>query len=59
MGGGEEKLGVGREKAKQFLRENPKLMKESKEKSWEAVEKGEAPDEEAGVAGADAVADEG
>ena len=57
--GGEEKLGVGREKAKQFLRENPKLMKEIKEKIWEAVEKGEAPDEEAGVAGADAVADEG
>ncbi|MBI4427295.1 MAG: recombinase RecA [Candidatus Magasanikbacteria bacterium] len=56
---GEEKLGVGREKAKQYLRENPKLMKEIREKIWEAAEKGEAPDEEAGVAGADAVADEG
>ena len=54
---GEEKLGVGREKAKQYLRENPKLMKEISEKIWEAVEKGEAPDEEAGVAGADAIAD--
>ena len=56
---GEEKLGVGREKAKQYLRENPKLMKEISEKIWEAVEKGEAPEEETGVAGADAMADEG
>ena len=43
---GEEKLGVGREKAKQFLRENPKLMKSIRAKIWEAVEKGEAPEEE-------------
>ncbi|MBI5221937.1 MAG: DNA recombination/repair protein RecA, partial [Candidatus Magasanikbacteria bacterium] len=56
---GEEKLGVGREKAKQYLRENPKLMKEIREKIWEAVEKGEAPEEESGVAGGDEVADEG
>ncbi len=42
---GEEKLGVGREKAKQYLRENPKLMKEIREKVWEAVERGEAPEE--------------
>ena len=56
---GEEKLGVGREKAKQYLRENPKLMKEIREKIWEAAEKGEAPDEEAGLAGGDAVTDEG
>ena len=43
---GEEKLGVGREKAKQFLRENPKLMKDISKQIWEAVKKGEAPEEE-------------
>lgn len=48
---GEEKLGVGREKAKQYLRENPKLMKKIKDSIWEAVKKGEAPDEEEGKAG--------
>jgi len=48
---GEEKFGVGREKAKQFLRENPKLMKELKAKIWEVVKQGEAPDEEERVAG--------
>lgn len=48
---GEEKLGVGREKAKQYLRENPKLMKVIREKIWEAVEKGQAPEEEEGKAG--------
>jgi len=42
----EEKLGVGREKAKLFLKENPKMMKEIKDKIWEAVKKGEAPEEE-------------
>jgi len=50
---GEEKLGVGREKAKEFLRENPKLMKEIREKVWEVYEKGEAPEEEKGEAGVD------
>ncbi len=50
---GEEKLGVGREKAKQYLRENPKLMKSIREKIWEAVERGDAPDEEAGLPGGD------
>ncbi len=48
---GEEKLGVGREKAKQYLRENPKLMKAIREKIWEAVEKGQAPEEEEGKIG--------
>ncbi len=43
---GEEKLGVGREKAKQYLRENPKLMKAIRKQIWEVIEKGEAPDEE-------------
>lgn len=48
---GEEKFGVGREKAKLYLRENPKLMKEIKKKVWEAVKRGEAPDEEEGKKG--------
>ena len=48
---GEEKLGVGREKAKQFLRENPKLMADIRSKVWEAVKAGEAPEEEKGEVG--------
>ncbi len=50
-GGGEEKLGVGREKAKQYLRENPKLIATIREQILEAVKRGDAPDEEAGEAG--------
>ncbi len=42
----EEKLGVGREKAKLFLREHPEMMEEIREKVWEAVRAGEAPEEE-------------
>ncbi len=42
---GDLKFGVGREKAKQFLRENPKLMTEIKNKIWEVVERGGVPDE--------------
>ncbi len=42
----EEKLGVGREKVKQYLRENPKLMKKIRKKIWEVIERGEAPEEE-------------
>ncbi|MFA6304608.1 MAG: recombinase RecA [Patescibacteria group bacterium] len=34
---GEIKLGVGRETAKEFLRDNPKLIKEIKKKVWEKV----------------------
>lgn len=48
---GEEKLGVGREKAKEYLKANPKLMKAISEKVWEAVKKGEAPEEEKGMPG--------
>lgn len=48
---GEEKLGVGREKAKMYLKEHPKLMKKITEKIWESVEKGEAPEEEKGKPG--------
>jgi len=40
-----EKLGVGREKAKQYLRENPKLMQTIRDTIWEVIERGEAPDE--------------
>ncbi len=43
---GEEKLGVGREKAKEYLKQNPELMKKIKERVLEAIEKGEAPEEE-------------
>ncbi|MFC1612486.1 recombinase RecA [Patescibacteria group bacterium] len=35
---GEEKLGVGRETAKQFLRENPKIMKTIRKNIWDAVQ---------------------
>jgi len=42
----EEKLGVGREKVKDYLRENPKLMKAIRKEIWEAIEKGMAPEEE-------------
>jgi len=48
---GEEKLGVGREKAKEYLKANPKLMKEINKRIWEAAERGEAPEEEKGEAG--------
>ncbi|HYE60318.1 MAG TPA: recombinase RecA [Candidatus Kapabacteria bacterium] len=47
----EEMIGVGREKAKMALKENPKLLKEISKKLWEAVERGDAPDEESGKAG--------
>ena len=43
---GEEKLGVGREAAKKYLKENPKLLKTIYNKALEAVERGEAPEEE-------------
>ena len=47
---GEEKLGVGREAAKKSLKENPQMLKRVVHAVWEAVEKGEAPEEEeAGV----------
>ncbi|MFA4872142.1 MAG: recombinase RecA [Patescibacteria group bacterium] len=38
---GEEKLGVGRENAKRYLRENPNLIKGIKKQVWEQVEKNE------------------
>ncbi|MDO8499137.1 MAG: recombinase RecA [bacterium] len=46
---GEEKLGVGREASKTFLRANPPIMKKIRAAIWEAVEKGEAPEEEEAV----------
>lgn len=48
---GEEKLGVGREKAKQYLREHPQLMQTIRDNIWEVVERGEAPDETPRTAG--------
>lgn len=48
---GETKMGVGREKVKLFLKENPKLMKDIEKQIWEVVQKGEAPDEEQGKPG--------
>ncbi|MCB9798741.1 recombinase RecA [Candidatus Nomurabacteria bacterium] len=42
----EEKLGVGREKVKQYLRENPKTLEKIRKKIWEVVERGEAPEQE-------------
>ncbi len=46
---GEEKLGVGREAAKRFLKENPKLIKKIRDQVLEVVDRGEAPEEEAPV----------
>lgn len=46
-----EKLGVGREKAKQYLKENPVMLKAIKEQVWEAVKKGEAPEEDVPMPG--------
>ena len=37
---GEEKLGVGRENAKTYLRENPKLIKKIKKEIWDTVKGG-------------------
>jgi len=42
---GDIKLGVGRENAKQYLRENPKFIKAIKKESWEKVEEKEAAEE--------------
>ena len=41
---GEEKLGVGRENAKAFLKENPKLIAEIKKQVWVKVKAGEEPE---------------
>ncbi|TAN32164.1 recombinase RecA [Patescibacteria group bacterium] len=46
---GEEKLGVGREAAKKYLKDTPKLTEKIRQAIWEAVEKGEAPEEEEAV----------
>jgi recombination protein RecA len=46
---GEEKLGVGREAAKSFLRANPKIMEAIKKLTFKKVEEG-APEEEEGKA---------
>jgi len=46
-----EKLGVGREAAKKTLKDNNQLLKRVVTAVWEAVEKGDAPDEEEGDEG--------
>ena len=46
---GEEKLGTGRETAKAYLKQNPKLFKAIRAAVMTAVEKGEALDEEAPI----------
>jgi len=43
---GEEKLGVGREAAKRYLKDNPKLLKEIRKVTIEAAEQGELPEQE-------------
>ena len=45
---GETKLGVGREVAKRFLKENQKLTETIRKQVWEMVKRGEAPEEEEG-----------
>ncbi|MDO8626137.1 MAG: recombinase RecA [Candidatus Magasanikbacteria bacterium] len=42
--GGEEKLGVGRETAKAYLKANPKLMKKIRDQVLEVVDRGEPPE---------------
>ncbi len=53
---GEEKLGVGRENAKKFLRENPKLMTVIRKNIWDEVKKQKelAAAEFSGAAGVEA-----
>jgi recombination protein RecA len=41
-----ERLGVGREKAKTHLKENPNIMDAIKEQIWEEIVRGEKPEEE-------------
>ena len=48
---GEEKLGVGRETAKAFLKEHQPILNKIRKQVWEVIERGEAPDEEAGESG--------
>ncbi|MEK7680462.1 MAG: recombinase RecA [Patescibacteria group bacterium] len=46
-----EKMGVGREATKGFLKNNPKLMNEIRSAVLEVVDRGEAPEEEEASAG--------
>jgi len=46
---GEEKLGVGREAAKRYLKDNPTTMKKIGKQVMDAVEKGDLPEEEKDV----------
>ncbi|MBU0661351.1 recombinase RecA [Patescibacteria group bacterium] len=55
---GEIKLGVGREKVKLYLKENPKVMNDIREKIWEVVTCGEAPEQVKGKPGKKEIVDE-
>ena len=56
---GEEKLGVGRENAKMFLKENPQILEKVREAVREAATKADAPQLSAKAAAAAAAAEEG
>ncbi len=47
----EEKLGVGRENAKRYLRENPKLIKAIKKSVWEVFKTSKKEEDDAAFAG--------
>ncbi len=42
---GEEKLGVGREKVKEYLKENPKLIEKIRKEVWQTIRKEEVEEE--------------
>lgn len=44
---GEEKLGIGRENVKQFLRDNPKIIAEVRKQVLQKVKAGDSPDKKA------------
>ena len=47
----EEKMGVGREKVKIFLKEHPEIMNKIRERIWEEITRGLAPEEKQGTPG--------
>jgi recombination protein RecA len=53
----EEKLGVGREKVKLYLKENPETLAAIRSKIWEVVERGRAPEEKEAEPGKDTAVD--
>ena len=51
---GAEKLGVGRETAKKYLKDNPKLMDKIRKQVLEVVDRGEPPEAASAVSPSDA-----